>query len=196
VLAGLVAPPRNAKDEIAIEAMNNVLGGDFTARLNMNLREDKHWSYGAGSFLPNAAAQRPYLAYAPVETDKTKESVAEILKEMREIPGSRPASEAELERAKDLATRTLPGQWETIRSVASSMDEILRYRLPDDYFTTYPDKVRALGVGDLATAAKTMIAADNLVWVVVGDRAKIAEGLGSLGLGTIQELDADGGVKK
>src|SRR5205823_5122822 len=82
VMAGLVAPPRGNKDEIAIQTMNSVLGGMFMSRLNMNLREDKHWSYGAGSFLPNARAQRLFIAYAPAQTDKTKESVSEMSKEL------------------------------------------------------------------------------------------------------------------
>src|ERR1700692_2391288 len=85
IIAGVVAPPRANPQEIAIEAMNNSLGGMFGARLNMNLREDKHWSYGASSLLWGARAQRPFLALAPVQTDKTKESLAEINKEFRGI---------------------------------------------------------------------------------------------------------------
>src|SRR4030095_17206224 len=78
IIAGVLAPPKSNHDELAIESMNTVLGGAFISRLNMNLREDKHWTYGAGSFLWPARGQRMFLAYAPVQTDKTKESVVEI----------------------------------------------------------------------------------------------------------------------
>ncbi|EQD64054.1 peptidase M16 domain protein, partial [mine drainage metagenome] len=81
ILAGLLAPPTASPDYLAIRAMNEVFGGSFTSRLNMNLREDKHWAYGAGTLLRDAQGQRPFLAYAPVQTDKTAESVAEILRE-------------------------------------------------------------------------------------------------------------------
>src|SRR5262249_49441593 len=111
ILAGLPAPARDASDEVAIEAMDNVLGGDFTARINMNLREDKHWSYGAGTGLVGTKAQRPYIVFAPVQTDKTKESLVETMKEVRDLVGSRPPTEPELDKAKDLVTRTLPGRW-------------------------------------------------------------------------------------
>ena len=176
--------------------MNNVVGGNFTSRLNMNLREDKHWSYGAGTFIAGTKAQRPFLAFAPVQTDKTKESLAEMMKEMRDIVGGRPATDPELDKAKDLATRTLPGQWETMRSVGASIGEILRYGLPDDYFTTYPGRVRALKLNDVAAAAKKVVQPDKLVWVVVGDRAKIEDGIKSLGWGDIRLLDADGNPPK
>ncbi len=196
VLAGLPAPARTPADEVAIEAMNNIVGGDFTARLNMNLREDKHWSYGAGTFIAGTKAQRPLLAYAPVQTDKTKDSLVEIMKEMSDIVGPRPATGPELDKAKDLATRTLPGQWETMGAVGASIGEILRYGLPDDYFTTYPDKVRALKLDDVTAAAKKVVRPEKLTWVVVGDRAKIEPEIRSLGWGEIRYLDADGNLVK
>src|SRR5262249_21534498 len=77
LFAGNVAPGYDAPDNIAMQAMNTVLGGDFTSRINMNLREDKHWAYGAFSFVVSARGQRPFIAYAPVQADKTAESMAE-----------------------------------------------------------------------------------------------------------------------
>jgi zinc protease len=109
ILAGHVAPPTNNPDEIAIQTLNTILGGSFTSRLNMNLREDKHWSYGAGSFFVDARGQRPFLAYAPVQTDKTKESVAEVAKELKDLVNGRPATDDELSKAKDNQTLTWPG---------------------------------------------------------------------------------------
>ena len=109
ILAGHVAPPRANPGEIAQSAMNAVLGGQFIARVNMNLREEKHWSYGAGTFLRDARGQRPFLAYASVQTDKTKESIQELLKEFRGIRGDRPPTAEELATAQASLTLSLPG---------------------------------------------------------------------------------------
>jgi zinc protease len=187
VLAGHIAPPKSDPAEIAIETMNTVLGNTFTARINMNLREGKHWSYGAWTTIPAARGQRPFIVYAPVQTDKTRESLIELDRELRDILGRRPPTEEEANQ-----TLRLPGGWETISAVGNSIGEIVRFGLPDDYFTTYPGKVRALSVTDLSRAAKEVVRPDSLVWVIVGDRAKIESGIRDLGWGDIQFLDADG----
>jgi zinc protease len=192
ILAGHIAPPRSNPDEIAIETMNTVLGGAFTARVNMNLREGKHWSYGAWTFMYGARGQRPFIAYAPVQTDKTRESLVELNKEFRGVRGEQPITRDELKKAQDFQTRALPGSWETISAVAGSIGEIVRFDLPDDYYATYPKKVHSLAISDLARAANDVVRPDNLVWVIVGDRAKIEAGIRDLGWADIQLLDADG----
>jgi zinc protease len=194
ILAGHVAPPKNNDEEIAIEAMNEVLGGSFAARINMNLREDKHWSYGARSLLLDAEGQRPFIVYAPVQTDKTKESMAEIYSEVSGILGERPPTSDEIARAKDKSTLTLVGRWETANAVASSLAEMVRFDLPDNYWEEYPEMVRSLSEDQVADAAKTVVRPDNMVWVVVGDRAKIEEGISELEFGEIILMDADGNV--
>ena len=191
IFAGQIAPPKANPKEIAIEGMNNVLGGQFSARINMNLREGKHWSYGAYSFFYDARGERPFVAYAPVQTDKTKESLAEIANELKGIHGDKPATADELKLAKQTATLTLAGQWETAGAVAGSLGELVTYGLPDDHFTTYATKVQALSLKDLADAAQ-LVHPDRLVWVVVGDRAKIEAGVRELKLGPLRLLDADG----
>jgi zinc protease len=191
IFAGEIAPPKANPKEIAIEGMNNVLGGQFSARINMNLREAKHWSYGAYSFFYDARGERPFVAYAPVQTDKTKESLAEIAQELNGIRGEKPATAEELKFAKQTATLTLAGQWETAHAVAGSLGEIVTYGLPDDHFTTYAAKVQALSLKDLADAAQ-LVQPGRLVWVVVGDRAKIEAGVRELNLGPLRFLDADG----
>jgi zinc protease len=193
IFAGQLAPPRANPKEIAIEAMNNVLGGQFSARLNQNLREDKHWSYGAFTFFFGARGQRPFFAYSPVQTDKTKEALAEIVKEMKDVRGSRPPTADELAFAKNSATLALPGQWETADAVAGSLGEIVTYGLDDRYFQTYAGKVAALTLKDLADAAQVVDPA-RMVYVVVGDRAKVEAGVRSLELGPLKLLDADGNV--
>jgi zinc protease len=192
IFAGHVAPPMNNPNEVAIEAMNTILGGAFTSRINMNLREDKHWSYGAGSFLWSAKGQRPFIAYGPVQTDKTKESMIEMNKELRDILGARPPTADELEKTVKNLTLSLPGNWETNGSVGGSLSEMVQYGLPDDYWSTYPQKVRSLNLPAVTEAAKIVVHPDNLVWVVVGDRSKIEAGIRSLNFGEVQFLDSDG----
>jgi zinc protease len=196
ILTGEVAPPKSDPGNIAIETMNTILGGIFSSRLNMNLREDKHWAYGAGSVILGAEAQRPFIAYAPVQTDKTKESMVEVAKELRWIITDHPATGEELGKAKDVETLTLPGSWETMGAVAGSIGELIRYNLSDDYFALYPSRVRALTAGDLTDAAKKVIRPEALTWVIVGDRAKIEAGIRELNYGELQYIDSDGNPVK
>ncbi len=193
IFAGQLAPPKANPKEIAIEAMNTVLGGQFSARLNMNLREDKHWSYGAYTFFFDARGQRPFFAYAPVQTDKTKEALAEVVKELTDVRGSKPPTADELALAKNTATLTLPGQWETADAVAGSLSQIVTYGLDEHYFDTYATRVAALGVKDLADAAQ-LVEPARMIYVVVGDRAKVEASVRELNLGPVKFLDADGNV--
>jgi len=192
IIAGQLVAPTANPDEIPFKTMTQVLGGSFIARLNMNLREDKHWSYGAGTFVPDARGQRPFIGYAPVQTDKTKESLIEVMKEFKGIVGDKRVAGPELVAAQDGMTRTMPGEWETQRAVAGSISEMVRFGLPDDYFATFPAKVRALKTGDVDATAKKTLMPGKMVWVVVGDRAKIEAGIKELGWGDVKYLDADG----
>jgi zinc protease len=192
ILAGEVAPPKNNPEEIAIETVNAVLGSEFGSRINMNLREEKHWAYGAISVLIGARGQQPYLVYAPVQTDKTRESLAEVNRELHDIIGQRPPTAEELKKAQDTLTLRLPGSRETINEVGSSIVDLVQFGLPDDYYQTFAAKVRALRTADVTDAAKTVVHPDSVVWVVVGDRAKIEGPIRELGLGELKFLDADG----
>lgn len=192
LFAGHIAPPKANPDEISIEAMNEVLGGSFSARINMNLREDKHWAYGAHSFFVDAQGQRPFIAYAPVQTDKTVESMLEIQKELRGIIGNRPPSEAERDRAVDKKTLTLPGRWETSGAVRKSIAAMIRFGFPDDYWAVYPGEMRNQTVESLSRAADEVLHPDRLTWVVVGDRGKIEDGIRAAGFVPIHVVDADG----
>ncbi len=194
ILAGHAAPPRANPDEIAIETMNNILGGTFTARINMNLREDKHWSYGARSIIVDARGPRPFFAYAPVQTDKTRESMVEIQKELGDILATRPPTEEELAKTKKNRILRLPGSWETIGAVAASINEIVQFGLPDDYYDTYPEKIRGLGLDEVAQAARKVVHPDRLIWIVVGDREKVESGIRELGFGEIRLIDSDGNL--
>ena len=194
IFAGHIAPPKANPDEIAIGTMNTILGGAFVSRINMNLREDKHWSYGAFSLLFDARGQRPFIVYAPVQTDKTKESMMEVTMELNGILSDNPPTPQEVKKAQDNQTLTLAGQWETLGAVNASIEELVRYGLPQDYFSTYAPKVRALDVPKVLTAAKKVLHPDKLVWVIVGDRAKIESSIRELGYGDLHILDGDGKV--
>lgn len=194
ILAGNVAPPVGVGNEVAIEAMNEVIGGSSTARIYSNLRKDKHWSYGAYSLLFPAKGPRPFIVYAPVQTDKTMESMLEIRKELTQFLGEQPPREEELNRVVAASTLSLPGRWETANAVLGDIAELVTYDLPDNYWDTYPERVRNLTVGELAEAADAVIEPESLVWVVVGDRRQIEPRIRELEFGQITLLDADGEV--
>ena len=192
IIAGHLGPPRNNDAEMAISSMNQVLGGDFTARVNMNLREDKSWSYGAFTQFVSAEGQRPFVALAPVQTDKTSLAMVEFKREIEEIRGVRPPSSDEIAKVKARRTLSLPGRWETASAVLGSIAEIVRFGLPDDYWDTYAESIRGLTEEEIRQAAVDVLRPESLVWVVVGDRARIEADIRELGFGEIVLLDADG----
>ena len=192
IFAGHVTLPKANPNEIAIETMNNILGGTFTSRINMNLREDKHWSYGAGSVVIDARGQRPFLAYGIVDGKKTKEAMVEMAKEMTEIVSNRPPTADELNKLKKRQILSLPGLWETNNAVLNSVVEMITFDLPQDYWDTYPGKVKGLNIDQLADAAKKTLNPDKVVWIVVGDKANFEDKLKDMGFETIHIIDADG----
>jgi zinc protease len=131
-----------------------------------------------------------------VQTDKTKESLAEIQKEMTEFVGKRPTTPEEFERVQADRVLKLPGAWETNGAVQGSMGQVITYGLADDYFQTWASRVRSLKREDYDAAARKVLKPQSLVWVVVGDRAKIEAGVRALNLGPVTVLDADGTVVK
>jgi zinc protease len=192
IIAGNIAPAVSDGNEIAVETMNEIIGGSFTSRINMNLREDKAWAYGARTLLLDTASQRPFIAYAPVQTDKTMESMAEIKRELVEYLADSPATDEEINKVKSNNTLSLPGRWETASAVLRDINEIVTYELPDDYWDTYADSVRNLSAGQIVAAADAVIKPEKLMWVVVGDREKIEPRIRELELGEITLLDPDG----
>ena len=194
VIGGHPAPSSADPENIAIETMNTILGGDFVSRINMNIREDKHWSYGAQSALIDARGQRPFLVLAPVQSDKTKETMVEIKGELEGILGKKPITLDEYNTVKTSKVLQLPGQWETMGAVEDSLTEIVQFGLPDDYFQKYPALVQKLSMEDLAKAAKATIHPESVIWVVVGDRAKIEPKIRELGFAEIHVIDGDGNI--
>lgn len=186
IIAGHVVPPYGHPDRLAIESANNVLGGSFSARVNMNLREDKGWSYGARSIIADARGPQPFFMFAPVQTDQTAASMAELLAELELLTSTRPPTEAEVTKVKRQSTLTLPGRWETHGAVLGSIAEIVRFGLADDYWDEYPERIRDLDAQALARAAQEHLLPDRLTWVVIGDWKKIGESVEALELGEVR----------
>ena len=192
IYAMQLVPSTISPDATRFDMANGVIGGDFTARLNMNLREDKHWSYGARSASNGALGQRRWSASAPVQIDKTAESIAEMQREIAEFAsGQVPPTDAEVARVKAIQTLSLPGAYETASSVMSTIGGIVRYGRPDDYVFKRKAEVEAMTTAQVADAAKTIDPA-ALTWVVIGDLSQIDAPVRALQLGEVQVLDADG----
>lgn len=193
IVAGYLTKPYGQMDETAIEQMNNVLGGDFTSRINMNIREDKRWSYGARSMIQNTRGQRPFMVFAPVQSDKTKESIQEVIKEVNQFVGEKPMTQAEFDKTKQNTVLGMSGMWETNAAVNGSVRDVVKYNLSDDYWQKYGAKVQGLTLKDVNMTAKTIVQPNNLGWFLAGDAAKTLPGLKELGMEVIQ-IDANGKV--
>jgi len=158
----------------------------------MNLREDKHWSYGARSSASNALGQRPWMAVAPVQIDKTGEAMKEMNAEITQFAsGQRPPTDAEVNRIRNIQTLSLPGAYETASAVMSTIGGIVRYGRPDDYVFKRKAEIEAMTPAQVAEAAKTLDPS-KLTWVVVGDLKQTEAPVRALKLGEVTVIDADG----
>jgi predicted Zn-dependent peptidase len=192
IIAGRVSVPGTTPNWLPIETMNAAFGGTFTSRLNMNLREEKHWAYGAGSLMFDAIGPQPWLMYAPVQTDKTAEAIAEMQREVRDYVGRSPVTAAEIQKIKDERVRSLPGRFETGDAVMGALVDIVVFHRPDDEVQTLKARIEALSLDEVRSAARQVIDPTGLTWLVVGDLERIEPGIRKLGLGEIVVLDADG----
>ena len=192
IFGAQLAPPQNDPDAIALQLVNGIFGGKFSARINMNLREDKHWSYGVRAVLPPAKGQRPYISISAVQTDKTKESMVELVKEYKGIAGEKPITAEELKDEQSNTTLALPGNFETVQQLSGAYGNIIQYSLPEDYYNTFTQKALALTPESANEVAKKYILPDHLIWVVVGDMSKVEAGVRELNLGEVHKIDADG----
>lgn len=190
VIAGTIAPAPDPRNEVALETMNNVFGGTFGARLNMNLREEKHWSYGAASVVYAARGQRPFIAYASVQGDKTADSVREMLKELRGMSGDRPIEAGELDKVKQQQILELPGAHETMNAVGNLFGDLLQLGLPLDFYNGYVSRVRSLTVPELEVRAREILNPEGMIWMIVGDAATLEPALRDLNIGDVVRMDA------
>jgi zinc protease len=192
IVAAHVSEAGGQAEDVAMETVMRNFGGMATSRLNRNLRLDKAWSYGSQGLLQEARGQRPFIVIAPVQTDKTREALLEVAKELRDVAGARPVQGEEFASIMRTQTLGLPGRWATLTSLETAAMQIVNYGYPDTYFSTYASRVRALTDKDLSSAAAKYIRPSEIVWLVVGDLAQIEPGVRQLNLGEVTRLDADG----
>jgi len=179
---GHLAAPRSTPDYHALITLNAVLGGQFVSRINLNLREQKGYTYGARSGFDCRRAAGSFVVQASVDTRATAESVHETLAELRGIGGDRPATAAELDLAQASLTRGYARNFETAEQLAPATAQQVAYDLPDDYYERFVPNVRAVDQGTVTRVAQQWLRPDEATVVIVGDRATVAEPLERLGL--------------
>jgi zinc protease len=171
--------------------MNQVLGGSFSSRINMNLREAHGYTYGAQSQFTFRRAPGPFQVGSGVRTDVTAPAVSEVFKEIRGMV-DKPMSADELQRAKDSMAYSLPGAFESSANAVNNFSNVFIYDLGLDYYSRYAAQVNAVTAEQTAAVARKYLVPEKLVVVAVGDRTKIESGLKDLNLGLIEVWDADG----
>ena len=182
-MLGHVAASRSTPDYHALLAANMVLGGQFVSRINMKLREEKAFTYGARTGFDWRRGLSPFVLQASVHTAATAESIADSLAEIEGIRSARPPSEAELALSKASLTRGYPRNFETVQQVARSVAQLALYGLPDRYFADFVPSINAVSVDDVTRAASTYLDPTALTTLIVGDRSAIADSLDTLALG-------------
>ena len=191
VRSGHLTIPRKDPRFMSLNLFNYIFGGQFGARLNMNLRQDKGYSYGYMSSIEWNLGPSMLIAGGGVQTAVTKETVIETLKEFGEILGDRPVTETEYSDAVDGIMRSIPSQFETQQHIISQLTRIVTFDLPDDYFTQYPQRLTETSLEDVRSAGSELLDIDHLNIVIAGDASEIEPGLSELGL-PIVPIDYEG----
>lgn len=170
---GHVGVPRVHRDYFPLLVMNTILGGQFSSRINLNLREAKGYSYGARSFFQMGRMAGPFVASGGVETRVTRESVVEFMRELEDIRGSRPVTQEELDLARVSIIRREPLTMETNGQIAGRIQDMILYDLPEDYFDSYNQRVAAVTAEDVNRVAREYLQPGRFAIVVVGDRSVV-----------------------
>lgn len=192
VTIGHIGVERSNPDYFPLIVMNSLLGGQFTSRVNLNLREEKGYTYGARTGWSFRKGAGPFSASADVQTGVTKESVEEFMKELNGIRGDIPVTQMELEYNKQSIIRRYPSGFETIGQISNQLSNLLIYGLSDSYFNEYIQKVNAVSVADVNRVAKKYLNPSKMAIVIVGDKKVIEPRLKEIGGYSITYLDADG----
>ncbi|WP_165323566.1 M16 family metallopeptidase [Rhizorhabdus phycosphaerae] len=182
ILAGELLPTRGVDDPLDLVTANEVVGGSFLSRLNMDLREDKGWAYGAFTQAQMLRETMPLYVIAPVQTDKTGASIAAAIADMKAFLTTKGVTEEERDRTINNQIRSLPGSFETSGDLLGALISLDTLGRPDDYYEKLPARYRAMKAADLDAAARKAIRPDDLIWIVVGDAAKVEPQLKDLGL--------------
>lgn len=193
VTIGQVGITRDNPDFYAVQVMNSILGGGSTARLFMNLREDKGYTYGAYSRFVTRRSAGPFSASGEIQTVSTREAIEEFMKELKGIRGEIPVTEAELETNKQALIRRFPSQFETVGQISGQLSNLVIYGLPDSTFNEFIPKVSAITIDEVKRVANKYLDPAKMAIVIVGDRKIIEPGLKELGYPIVM-LDTDGNV--
>jgi zinc protease len=193
IAGATIFPPSQQLDMRALNLANAAFGGLFTSRLNMNLREDKHWSYGTRSSIVESRGPQMWIATGGIQIDKTGPALSELRREWQEFVTSKPLAAAELDKVREQRVRQLPGTYETNAALVQAMAKNLRLQRADNYLAEDSDKLRALDIATVQQQSKILNPA-NAIFLVVGDKQKILPQLRALGWGSVVELDRDGAV--
>lgn len=189
---GNVGASRTSPDFYALTVLNSVLGGQFSSRINLNIREAKGYTYGARSSFTFLRGAGPFMASSGVVSAKTDSALVEFMRELVDIRSSRPATAEEVAFGTGSIVRAYPRRLETNAGVANELAELAYFRLPPSELADYQRKIAAVTTADVNSAAKRYLQPEHFVTVVVGDLAKIQQGIEALDLGTIRVVDPDG----
>lgn len=185
---GHMSVARRAPDYLHLLVLNMVLGGQFVSRINMNLREDKGYTYGARTSFDARRGPGPFLLQASVQSDATADAIRESIAEITAIRGERPVTREELETGRAALTRGYPRNFETAEQIARAAAQMALHELPEDYYTTFVPGVLALDEAAVTDAARRHLDPERLLTVVVGDRDRVGASLAGLGLGEPLDL--------
>jgi len=183
--------PANSPDADALEVLNYSLGGSFGSRINMNLREEHGYTYGAQTLYREYRDSGEFIAATLVRTDVTAPAAKEMMKEISNFPAN-PSTEAELNDAKESSIRSLPGDFETTSAIAGAISSIFVYDYPLDHYAALPAKYQAITQADIARVAKQYLHPDQLIVLAAGDRSKIEVPLKDAGVGPVEVRDING----
>jgi zinc protease len=192
ILGGTVLTQSGKDDLVILRQANDVMGGGFLSRLNTDLRETKGWSYGVGSGINGYENRATFVVNAPVQADKTGDSVVALIGDMKDYLGPKGTTAAELVLTANGATRELPGQFETSDAVLGAMQRIIWLGRPDDYYEKLPGRYKTMTAAELDAAARASIDPSKIAWVVVGDAASVKPQLAKTGL-TVEMLPPPSG---
>jgi zinc protease len=195
VFAGGIGAPRSTPDYVPIEVMNNALGGLFSSRLNMNLREQHGYTYGAFSVFAYRRGPGIFGAGGSIRTDATAPAVQETFKELDRIRKA-PLSPEELKFAKDAFSLSLSGYFETTDFTSNAVGDLFTYDLPLDYYNRLPPQIDAVSAQDVQRVANAYVHPETSVVVAAGDRSKIEPELKKLSIGPVEILDSEGNPVK
>lgn len=187
---------RTSPDYYALSVLNTVLGGQFSSRINLNIREHKGYTYGARSAFTFLRGPGPFMASGGVVTAKTDSSLVEFMRELVDIRGSRPATKAEVDFATGSLVRAYPRRVETNAGVAGELADLAYFRLPPSELVDYQRKIAAVTQADVDRVARKYLQPEHFATVVVGDIATIQPGIEALKFGTVQVVDSEGNPVK